>query len=89
MRTKRRLNNADLRRGGVEPGKCAPVIDDQAGANNVGTSIDGTGLVANHPSAMRSHGEREDRPLEEPVIDWKARPGPGRKFLDGRAHPGS
>ena len=43
---KHRFNNNDLRCRRVETIECVPVIDDQAGANNIRAPIDGTSLVA-------------------------------------------
>jgi hypothetical protein len=62
IRTERCLNNTDLRRRGVEASESAPVIDDQTGTNNVGTTIDSTSLVAKIiNNAIAEEGERTER----------------------------
>jgi hypothetical protein len=43
-RTEGGLDDADLGRGGVEPGEGAPVVDDEAGADDVGAAIYGPSL---------------------------------------------
>ncbi len=45
-RTEGCLDHANLGGGCVEPGECAPVVDDQAGADHFGSAVDRAGL---HP----------------------------------------
>ena len=44
IRTKCRFDNADLRRGRIKTGECAPVIDNKPGADYIRSSINGTSL---------------------------------------------
>jgi hypothetical protein len=58
MHTKHCFNNTDRRRCRDETSKHTPVIDDQPGANNVRTPIDGASLVANISNAIVEEEER-------------------------------
>ena len=54
-RTECCLNDADLCCSGVEPSKCAPVIHDEARADNIGSAVDCTSL---HPTSTPAHPNR-------------------------------
>ena len=54
-RTECCLNDADLCCSGVEPGECAPVIHDEARADNIGSAVDCTSL---HLTSTPAHPNR-------------------------------
>ncbi len=67
MRTKRCFDNTDLRRSGVDTSKCAPVIDDQASADDIRTTIYCTSLVSERANDQkRDHTQRGEGGEEKP-----------------------
>ena len=82
--TERRLDHTDLGRGRVEPGEGGPVIDDDAGADNLGSAVDGTGDEGDLEEGgelveLGSGGPRMDEAALRGASAWRAGLGSGAR----------